>query len=462
MNDYTIVREIGKGGMGSVFEATDPFGRRVALKMMSAKAAAYPDYREMFDHEVQSLRKLSHPSIVNIVGEPFSDSSGNLFLPMEYIEGQTISEIVQNPNHGPYSEDAALALFTQLLDVFSYIHSNACIHRDVKPSNIIIRPNGSVCVIDFGIAKDSRTSTGKTIGRVIGTDGYMSPEQANGLNIDARTDIYSLGCLLHYMLAGSHAITKRSNDYETICAILDNNFPLVSEKGISVSERTQNAILKAVNKNMMLRFQSANEFKRALQSEQSGHNPYVVTVGRSGCDININSEYISKNHLEIRFITGTGTNSVIITDHSTNGTGVNGRMIKGTSYEFTYATGTKMTNEYSSFPTVMLSGLPDYTLDWQIITNILFEKTDCPSCVLQHYKTDDVITVQPNLPQQPAEDISVGYGVLSFACPIAGWILGGIWKKTYPLKAKRANKLAWLGVLFNIVVAFLSNLIANI
>lgn len=461
MSDYTIVQEIGKGGMGSVFEAIGPTGRRVALKMMSAKAAAYPDYREMFEHEVRSLRKLSHPSIVNIVGEPFSDSSGNLFLPMEYIEGKTISQIVQDSNHGPYPEDEALSLFIQLLDAFSYIHSKGCIHRDVKPSNIMIRPNGSVCVIDFGIAKDSKTSTGKTIGRVVGTDGYMSPEQANGLNIDARTDIYSLGCLLHYMLAGSHAITKRSNDYETICAILDNNFPLVSEKGISISERTQNAILKAVNKNMMLRFQSANEFKRALQSEQLAPNQFVVTVGRSGCDINISGEYISKNHLDILFVINTGTNHVTITDHSTNGTGVNGRMVRGTSYDFTY-TGSIMKDDYSSFPTVMLSGLPDYTLNWQEIADVLFEKMDLPTSVLLRNKTDDII-VQPEPSHPlPTEDISVGYGILSFVVPIAGWILGGVWKNTYPVKAKSAIKLAWLGLLFNIVITFLSNLIASI
>jgi len=461
MSDYTIVQEIGKGGMGSVFEAIGPTGKRVALKMMSAKAAAYPDYREMFEQEVQSLRKLSHPSIVNIVGEPFSDSSGNLFLPMEYIEGRTISQIVQDPSHGPYSEDKALSLFTQLLDVFNYIHSNACIHRDVKPSNIMIRPNGSVCVIDFGIAKDSKTSTGKTIGRVVGTDGYMSPEQANGLNIDARTDIYSLGCLLHYMLAGSHAIAKRSNDYETICAILDNNFPLVSENGISISDRTQKAILKAVNKNMMLRFQSANEFKRALQSEQLAPNQYVVTVGRSGCDINISGEYISKNHLDIYFVMNTGTNHVTITDHSTNGTGVNGRMVKGTSYEFTY-TGSIMKDDYSSFPTVMLSGLPDYTLNWQEIADVLFEKMDLPTSVLLRDKTGDII-IQPEPSHPlPTEDISVGYGILSFVVPIAGWILGCVWKKTYPTKAKKANKLAWLGVLFNLFVTFLSNLFASI
>ncbi|MBQ9185504.1 MAG: protein kinase [Bacteroidales bacterium] len=459
---YTIVREIGKGGMGAVYEATDDnTGTHIALKMMSAKAAAYPDYREMFDQEVQSLRKLSHPCIVNIVGEPYQDTSGNLFLPMEYIEGKTISQIVQDPAHGPYSEDAALSIFTQLLDVFNYIHSHGCIHRDIKPSNIMIRPTGSVCVIDFGIAKDSRTRTGKTIGRIVGTDGYMSPEQANGLNIDKRTDIYSLGCLLHYMLSGSHAINKHSNDYETICAILDNNFPLVSEKGISISARTQNAILRAVNKDMRLRFQSANEFKGALLSEQLSANRYVITVGRSGCDINISGEYISKNHLEILFEFNTGTNHVTITDHSTNGTGVNGRLVRGSSYEFTYATGDAMRNDNNTFPTVMLSGLPEYTLDWKQIANVLFDKTGRPTSVLPKQTNGAITTIPPTPQHTVTEDISVGYGILSFIVPVVGWVLSGIWKKDSPTKAQKANKLAWLGLLFNISITIISSIIAT-
>ena len=321
MNDYHIIREVGKGGMGCVYEASGPGGERVALKMMSAKAASHPDYRDMFEHEVQSLQKLSNPAIVKIVGKPFSDASGNIYLPMEFVEGQTIAQIVQE--NGPYKEQDALQIFSKLLDAFTYIHSRSCIHRDVKPSNIMIRSDGSVCVIDFGIAKDSRTSTGKTIGRIVGTDGYMSPEQANGYNIDTRTDIYSLGCLLHYMLCGAHAISKQSNDYETICAILENNFPLVSEKGISISDRTQQAILTAVNKNMTLRFQTAEAFKSAL----SGKTAYTVTVGRANCHINMPGEYVSGHHLDITWEQAGAQYQVTIRDHSTNGTGINGRKL---------------------------------------------------------------------------------------------------------------------------------------
>lgn len=458
MNDYKIIREVGKGGMGCVYEALDSNKNKIALKMMSAKVAVHPDYHEMFDIEVRSLKKLSHPSIVKIVGEPYSDSEGNLFLPMEFVEGKTISQIIQAK--GAFNEQEALSIFIKLLDAFSYIHNHSCIHRDVKPSNIMIRPDGSICVIDFGIAKDSKTSTGKTIGRVIGTDGYMSPEQANGYNIDTRTDIYSLGCLLHYMLTGTHAIPKQSNDYDTICAILENNFPLVSDKGFTVSNKTQQAILTAVNKNMTLRFQTAEEFKAALTDMAI----CKISVGRSNCDITLYGEYVSSHHLDVIWESQNEKGSsykVTIKDHSTNGTGVNGRKIKHESYSFMVNQSVKsLMNDSSSLPQVMIAGLASYTLEWKTVLNILFEKMDLPTSVIDEYNGstdvhDEVIT-PPKL-----ENITVGYGILCFIIPIVGWILGAIWKSKNPIKAKSANKLAWYGFLFNLVTSFLSGIISS-
>ena len=458
MNDYKIIREVGKGGMGCVYESLDSSNNKVALKMMSAKAAAHPDYREMFDHEVSSLRKLSHPSIVKIVGEPFSDAGGNLFLPMEFVEGKTISQIVQA--NGAFNEQEALSIFVKLLDAFSYIHNKSCIHRDVKPSNIMIRPDGSICVIDFGIAKDSKTSTGKTIGRVVGTDGYMSPEQANGFNIDTRTDIYSLGCLLHYMLTGTHAIPKQSNDYDTICAILENNFPIVSEKGFTVSDKTQKAILTAVNKNMTLRFQTTEEFKAALTDKAI----CKISVGRSNCDITLYGEYVSSHHLDIIWEPQNEKASsykVTIKDHSTNGTGVNGRKIKNESYSFMINQSVKsLMNDPSSLPQVMIAGLASHILEWKTVLNILFEKMDLPTSIIDEY-TDDTDVHGGFVVLPKSEDITVGYGILCFVIPIAGWILGAVWKSENPIKAKSANKLAWYGFLFNLVVSFLSSIISS-
>lgn len=451
MNDYRIVREVGQGGMGCVYESLDSNNRKVALKMMSAKAAAHPDYREMFEYEVSSLRKLSHPSIVKIVGEPFSDAGGNMFLPMEFVEGKTISQIVQA--NGAFKEQEALSIFVKLLDAFSYIHGKSCIHRDVKPSNIIIRPDGSICVIDFGIAKDSKTSTGKTIGRVVGTDGYMSPEQANGYNIDTRTDIYSLGCLLHYMLTGTHAIPKQSNDYETICAILENNFPLVSEKGVTVSENTQKAILTAVNKNMTLRFQTAEDFKMALTDKVV----YRITVGRSNCDIALYGEYVSSHHLDVIWEPQDDKCSsfnVVIKDHSTNGTGVDGRKIKNESYSFIVNKSVKsLLNDSSSLPQVMIAGLASHILDWRVVLNLLFDKMNLSTSVIDEHDDDKEVSGEVNGVLE-SENITVGYGILCFVVPIVGWILGAVWESRNPIKAQSANKLALYGLLFILVVSF--------
>ena len=455
MNDYKIIREVGKGGMGCVYEAVDSYGNKIALKMMSAKAASHPDYREMFELEVQSLKKLSHPSVVKIIGEPFSDAGGNLYLPMEFVEGRTISQMVQS--NGPIGEQETLSIFSKLLEVFSYIHSKACIHRDVKPSNIMIRPDGSVCVIDFGIAKDSKTSTGKTIGRVVGTDGYMSPEQANGYSVDTRTDIYSLGCLLHYMLSGSHAIPKQSNDYDTICAILENDFPLVSDNGITISKQTQDAILKAVNKNMALRFQTAEDFKASLTNEMV----YKVTIGRSNCDVVIHGEFVSSRHLDIIWEPQNGEASykVTIRDHSTNGTGVNGRKIKNESYSFYVNKSIKsLINDSSSLPQVMIAGLADYTLNWENVLNILFNKMDIPTSVVENYRDDS--TINTDSKSTNVQRIGIGYGILSFLFPIVGWILGSVWKTQFPEKAKSANKLACWGFLFNFTISLLLNSVA--
>lgn len=437
MGEYKIIREVGKGGMGCVYEAENSVGGKVALKMMNANIAANPDYRHMFNSEVSALKKMDHPSIVRIEGDPFPDSSGNLYLPMEYVEGETIAQIVQAK--GPFSEREAISHFCNLLDAFTYIHSKASIHRDVKPSNIMIKPDDSICVIDFGIAKDSKTSTGHTIGRVVGTDGYMSPEQAHGLNIDHRTDIYSLGCLLHYMLTGTHAIARKTNDYETICAILENDFPLVSSCGIDISNKTQQAILMAVNKDMTKRFQTAEEFKLALTKTM-----YKISIGRSNADIVVGGDYVSSHHLDIIWEPLNDRLSryrVTIVDHSTNGTGINGRKIRNDSYSFNVdnSIDTMLANT-TILPTVMIAGLPDYTIDWHRVLKVLQSKV--------HSGGVEVITGGRGGGGDgftKNDTLSGGFCVLCFFVPIVGWILGGVWGAEYPNKARKAKMWAWIG-----------------
>ena len=249
-------------------------------------------------------------------------------------------------------------------------------------------------------------------------------------------------------------------DYDTICAILENNFPLVSEKGFTVSDKTQKAILTAVNKNMTLRFQTTEEFKAALTDKAI----CKISVGRSNCDITLYGEYVSSHHLDIIWEPQNEKASsykVTIKDHSTNGTGVNGRKIKNESYSFMINQSVKsLMNDPSSLPQVMIAGLASHVLEWKTVLNILFEKMDLPTSIIDEYTGDTDVHGGLVVPPK-SEDITVGYGILCFVIPIAGWILGAVWKSENPIKAKSANKLAWYGFLFNLVMSFLSGIISS-
>lgn len=366
MSSCQIVREIGRGGMGCVYEAYNESGKRIALKQLNAIFATNPSYRDMFVAEVKSLRTLQSPYVVRIEGDCFSDAEGNLFLQMEYIEGKTIAQTVEE--NGPFTENQSKVIMGQILEAFQYIHSKGCIHRDIKPANIMIRPDGRICIIDFGIAKDTKVQTGKTIGYIVGTDGYMSPEQANAITIDHRTDIYSLGCLLFYMLTGHHAI-QEVNQFETVCAILDKQFPSARAIRPELSNHIEGVIMKAVDKNMTLRFQNAAEFKSALEKyEQATDITQLlkITIGRNESNnIVIPNSFVSGHHLEITYLPANGTirrtPQLIITDSSTNGTSVDGIFVKGTTMQV------PCLNDLSQMPDIYLAGLLEGKLDWELI-----------------------------------------------------------------------------------------------
>ena len=437
MPEYELIKVIGQGGMGSVYEGRSGDGKRVAIKMMNSKATMNPEFKELFYIEAAALKKMRHPSVVGIVDNPFSDEHGNMYLPMEYVDGETIEHHVEMA--GPYTEFTAKDLMGKILDAMAYIHRMGCIHRDIKPSNIMVRPDGSICIIDFGIAKDMKTSTGKTIGRIIGTDGYMSPEQAKGDSIDYRTDIYSLGCLLHYMLTGSHAIKKRSNDYDTICSILNDEFPRAKTFNPHLSDQTQEAILKAVDKNMLRRFQTVMEFKSGLFRETVvDPNRVKVSVGRRECDITIPSDYISGHHLEIEYreerCTGSIHRYLLFTDSSTNGTSVDGKYLRHGSIKIPFSF-----ENPSPLPNVWLAGRSEYLLDWEEVVG-------------------DILPPTPPTPSVKEDKLGIGYGILSVVCPIVGWVLWAQWKKETPRRARAAAICGWIGF----VVGFIINILSSI
>ena len=368
----------------------------------------------------------------------------------------------------------------QILCGMLYIHSAGVIHRDIKPSNIMLRPDGSICVIDFGVAKDARTHTGKTIGYVIGTDGYMSPEQAQGDSIDYRTDIYSLGCLLYYMVTGQHAVKKGANSYETVCAILKN--PVVMPRALNpqLSDRLQQVIMKAMDKNMLRRYQTAEEFKKALQAGSTTVNGDAdnnngktkvmpddglieLTIGRSpSCDIVVPSQYVSGKHATLRIDRTGGTGSgrwAEFIDHSTNGTSVDGRRLHNGSTRFLWEAAYGRT---VALPEILLSGRLDCKLDWYELQAVVKRKqgggTPPPPPPPPPGGNEPGGNTGPGVYQPPTvtdPSLSAGLAIVSFLFPIVGWILWAVWHKETPRRARTASFCGWGGFAVGIILRIL-------
>ena len=186
--NYNIIKEIGSGGMGTVYLAEHTLiKRKVAVKSLKQELISNNQLRERFKKEAYALAQLEHPNIVRL--NEYIEQQDGIFLIMEYVDGLTLDDYI-NTVTGPINEGNLVPLFSQLLDAFDYAHKKRIVHRDIKPSNIIITNEGSLKVLDFGIARimDESNSMTKT-GTQIGTVFYMSPEQVRGEKVNHLSDI---------------------------------------------------------------------------------------------------------------------------------------------------------------------------------------------------------------------------------------------------------------------------------
>jgi serine/threonine-protein kinase len=351
---------IGKGGMGTVYIGHDNLGNKVAIKAMHPQLTNDADMMRRFQQEVDILSQLDHPSIVKMLGS-FSEN-GNIYMVMEFVEGQPLNSYVEQ--HGPLPEAEAVGYLRQVLSGLQYAHVRGFVHRDIKPNNIMIDKDKAK-LLDFGIAKNTHGKRLTLRQAVIGTDGYMSPEQAEGYDVDRRSDIYSLGLVLFYMLIGHNAIPKGS-DIEMLTAVLSGQIPRVKDLRPELSDYIQSVLDKALEKNMMNRFQSCDEFLMAL-----GERPFspggaggstvvklsptnkVISVGREGCDINIYDPgcSVSRHHADITIRTEPEGEKWTFTDLSSNGSLINGKLVHNESVSFWHT----YQNQTFELPTIFLT-----------------------------------------------------------------------------------------------------------
>ena len=258
---YEIIREIARSN-DIVYEAIDPsIGRRIALKELQMPpnlvGSAKRERIERFYREAKAAGHLTHPNIVTIyeVGE----EAGRHFIAMEFLEGQTLQDAIEIRGAIPPKE--AVDIVLQILDGLQYAHEHGVIHRDIKPANIQLLPGGRVKLTDFGIARITAEPSITANGQIFGTPSYMSPEQIAGRDIDARSDLFSVGIVLYESLTASKPFTG-----DSVVTITYNIMNSPAPRPDGVSNGLANCVEKALSKGPSQRFQSAGEFVDVLKS----------------------------------------------------------------------------------------------------------------------------------------------------------------------------------------------------
>jgi tetratricopeptide (TPR) repeat protein len=278
LGHYRIAEKIGEGGMGVVYRAHDErLDRDVAIKVLPDAVAANPDRLRRFEREAKAVAALSHPNILEI--HDFASDGEITYAVTELLEGQSLRERV---TRGLSDWRSALTICAAIADGLAAAHKSQIIHRDLKPENVFLTAEDQVKILDFGLAKvlhtedadelksEAPTGTmGTVAGRVMGTIGYMSPEQVRGEPVDHRTDIFALGCLLHELLCDQRAFPGNS-DADVATGIISRQPPPLRETGCDVPIDVQPIVDRCLEKSPAKRFQNASDLSFALRSLTTG------------------------------------------------------------------------------------------------------------------------------------------------------------------------------------------------
>jgi eukaryotic-like serine/threonine-protein kinase len=278
---YDIVRVLGEGAMGVVYEAVDPnLNRKVAIKTVRVGNLSRDDAKEYelrFRTEAHSAARLQHPNIVSVYD---SDRDGNTaYLVMEFVQGQDLKHFLDSGHR--YSLQETVSIICDLLAALEYAHEHKIIHRDIKPANLLIEASGRVKLADFGVARiqDSGEAT-RTQGGVVGTLKYMSPEQAEGRSVDARSDMFSVGIVLYQLLTDNRPFDGDSY-FSIVNQIANLNPPPPSTLNPMLPLELDDVLAQALAKNKEDRFSTAHDFAFALRTAARQADPTIVPSARS-------------------------------------------------------------------------------------------------------------------------------------------------------------------------------------
>ncbi len=291
---YQVISQLGRGGMGEVFLAKDiRLERKVALKLLPAAFTQNPDRVRRFEREAKAASALNHPNILTIheIGQASTEDGGAHYIVSEFVEGETLREQMQC---GPVSLTTALEVAQQVASALAAAHAAGIVHRDIKPENVMVRPDGLVKVLDFGLAKlterpaaapeaDSQAETMARLstepGVVMGTISYMSPEQARGLKVDHRTDIFSLGVMLYEMIAGRRPFEGATMS-DVIVSLLTAEPPPLKQHCAAATAELERIVGKCLAKDREARYQSTEEPLAELKTLRSGHEAEAPAATR--------------------------------------------------------------------------------------------------------------------------------------------------------------------------------------
>jgi serine/threonine-protein kinase len=273
-NRYRLASKLGSGGMSTVYLAVDEvLDRQVAVKVMHREISDQPDQLERFRREARAVAQLSHPNLVGVIDA--GDDGGHPYIVFEYVPGQTLKKRIDEQGSLPLDEATAYAI--EIGRGLACAHSARLIHRDVKPQNVLIDGDGRAKITDFGIARSLEAHGLTATGRVLGTTDYVSPEQAMGKPVDARTDVYSLGVLLYEMLTGSVPF-EAETQVGVAMKHVNETIPNVQRRRPEVSSALAAALERATAKDPKDRYENMNFF---LSDLEGALEVEVARAGRS-------------------------------------------------------------------------------------------------------------------------------------------------------------------------------------